>query len=218
MAICPQEPEKPSFWATSKTDTVTTKSTAAKPKKEKGHSAEVIDGKVWIGACTAAEDTEWLESTGITHIVDLVSDDEEDRVSMSSRSEQIDVLGISRLRAPFRDTEDDSARLFMSTVIPAVIPFIMSAMSSSGKVLIHCSAGRSRAPAVAMAFLMVYRSMSFKGAMRAVSKNRSVRPNPTLMKLLYDLSDRVGPSVNSQSGSSSSSILRSRGDSSSQRR
>ena len=185
---------------------MTTKSTTTQ-RKTKSHSAEVIEGRLWIGSCTASEDSEWIQQNGITHVVDLTTDDEHEHDDESGGERRVAIGNVvSRLRAPFRDSEEEeeSNWKFKMKVIPVVIPFIRNAIlmtPPNGKVLIHCSAGRSRAPAVAIAFLMSCMSMSFREAWRLVSMKRSIHPNQGLIKSLLSLE------VNSSSTAAAAAVV-----------
>ncbi|KAJ3600978.1 hypothetical protein NHX12_031951 [Muraenolepis orangiensis] len=78
------------------------------------------------------------------------------------------------LRVPI----DDSLRDDLLPWIPAALRFIDGAMSSGGAVLVHCAAGISRSPALAVAYIMYSRGMDLDHAYRFVKERRpSISPN-----------------------------------------
>ena len=60
-------------------------------------------------------------------------------------------------------------------------------MDAGERVLIHCEAGRSRSPAVTIAYLMLSNSISYKEALRQVAEKRSINMNEHVWNLAYDI-------------------------------
>ncbi|KAK6311323.1 hypothetical protein J4Q44_G00169870 [Coregonus suidteri] len=73
---------------------------------------------------------------------------------------------------------DDSLRDDLLPHIPEALRFIDGAMSSGGSVLVHCAAGISRSPALAVAYIMYNLGMDLDHAYRFVKERRpSISPN-----------------------------------------
>ncbi|KAM4628217.1 dual specificity protein phosphatase 14 isoform 2-T2 [Polymixia lowei] len=62
----------------------------------------------------------------------------------------------------------------------------------SGNTLVHCTAGRSRSPALIMAYLMRYKSVSLRQAHEWVLENRPhIRPNAGFWRQLIEYEKRL---------------------------
>ncbi|XP_047427686.1 probable dual specificity protein phosphatase DDB_G0281963 [Mugil cephalus] len=105
-----------------------------------------------------------LASMGISYVL-----------SVSRCSPQPSFLPCSRyLRIPI----DDSLRDDLLPWIPQALHFIDAAMSSGASVLVHCAAGISRSPALAVAYIMYSLEMDLDHAYRFVKERRpSISPN-----------------------------------------
>uniref|UniRef100_A0AAQ4Q1A5 protein-tyrosine-phosphatase n=2 Tax=Gasterosteus aculeatus aculeatus TaxID=481459 RepID=A0AAQ4Q1A5_GASAC len=105
-----------------------------------------------------------LSSLGISYVL-----------SVSRCSPQPAFLPPSRyLRVPI----DDSLWDDLLPWIPQALHFIDAAVSSGGSVLVHCAAGISRSPALAVAYIMYTLGMDLDRAYRFVKERRpSISPN-----------------------------------------
>ncbi|XP_071357443.1 dual specificity protein phosphatase 8 [Trachinotus anak] len=105
-----------------------------------------------------------LASLGISYVL-----------SVSRCSPQPSFLPRSRyLRIPI----DDSLWDDLLPWIPQALHFIDAAMSSGASVLVHCAAGISRSPALAVAYIMYSLGMDLDQAYRFVKERRpSISPN-----------------------------------------
>ncbi|XP_036947283.1 probable dual specificity protein phosphatase DDB_G0281963 [Acanthopagrus latus] len=105
-----------------------------------------------------------LASLGISYVL-----------SVSRCSPQPSFLPCSRyLRIPI----DDSLWDDLLPWIPQALHFIDAAMSSGASVLVHCAAGISRSPALAVAYIMYSLGMDLDHAYRFVKDRRpSISPN-----------------------------------------
>ncbi|XP_031726960.1 dual specificity protein phosphatase 16 [Anarrhichthys ocellatus] len=105
-----------------------------------------------------------LASLGISYVL-----------SVSRCSPQPSFLPHSRyLRIPI----DDSLWDDLLPWIPQALHFIDAAMSSGDSVLVHCAAGISRSPALAVAYIMYRLGMDLDHAYRFVKERRpSISPN-----------------------------------------
>lgn len=105
-----------------------------------------------------------LASLGISYVL-----------SVSRCSPQPSFLPPSRyLRIPIDDSLWDN----LLPWIPQALHFIDAAMSSGASVLVHCAAGISRSPALAVAYIMYSLEMDLDHAYRFVKERRpSISPN-----------------------------------------
>ncbi|XP_074552795.1 uncharacterized protein LOC141809601 [Halichoeres trimaculatus] len=105
-----------------------------------------------------------LASLGISYVL-----------SVSRCSPQPSFLPCSRyLRIPI----DDSLWDDLLPWIPQALSFIDGAMSSGASVLVHCAAGISRSPALAVAYIMYRMGLDLDQAYRFVKERRpSISPN-----------------------------------------
>ncbi|XP_008301692.1 probable dual specificity protein phosphatase DDB_G0281963 [Stegastes partitus] len=105
-----------------------------------------------------------LASLGISYVL-----------SVSRCSPQPSFLPPSRyLRIPIDDSLWDN----LLPWIPQALHFIDEAMSSGASVLVHCAAGISRSPALAVAYIMYSLEMDLDNAYRFVKERRpSISPN-----------------------------------------
>lgn len=65
--------------------------------------------------------------------------------------------------------------------------FIEAALSSGGRVLVHCMVGLSRSATMVLAFLMIKRGLSLEQAATCVRRHREVRPNDGFLRQLLEL-------------------------------
>ncbi|XP_004072077.1 dual specificity protein phosphatase 8 [Oryzias latipes] len=107
---------------------------------------------------------ERLASLGISYVL-----------SVSRCTPQPTFLPCSRyLRVPI----DDSLWDDLLPWIPKALHFIDAALSAGGSVLVHCAAGISRSPALAVAYVMYRLEMDLDHAYRFVKERRpSISPN-----------------------------------------
>ncbi|XP_026181891.1 probable dual specificity protein phosphatase DDB_G0281963 [Mastacembelus armatus] len=123
----------------------------------------VILPRLYLGAESDVTQDQ-LASLGIQYVL-----------SVSRCSPQPSFLPCSRyLRIPI----DDSLREDLLPWIPQALHFIDTAMSSGASVLVHCAAGISRSPALAVAYIMYSLGMDLDHAYRFVKERRpSISPN-----------------------------------------
>ena len=144
---------------------------------------EVFDDKpcsvlpgVYVGAVDAAANLTALRAAGITAILtaaselptpDAIAAAAAEAAAQSStppaavdvccphgdakEEEQADALEFQRLHVPLSDAADAS----LLRHVPRCAAFIDGVLEEGGKVLVHCVAGRVRAPAIAAAYLML---------------------------------------------------------------
>mmetsp|Transcript_46908 Transcript_46908/g.73215 ORF Transcript_46908/g.73215 Transcript_46908/m.73215 type:complete len:368 (-) Transcript_46908:290-1393(-) len=155
--------------------------------------SEVLSGFLFLGNRECASNVEYLRNNGIDHILSIY--DDEDAPSIPSFTRWL------HLRAKDSE-EEDISRLFG----PAC-EFIENARVGSGKILVHCIAGRSRSVSVVLAYLMNHRRMNLEDAFVLVKEKRPFAwPNDSFWKQLQvheakifasspELPDQSGPSL-----------------------
>ena len=125
---------------------------------------EVCEG-VFVSSCRPAMDREALDAAGITHVLNAADallpgqDADPRRV----------VLCLGLTDRPSTD---------LSRALPRAVLFVAAARHAGGRVLVHCHTGRSRAGAVAMAYLMKTRGIAGDQALAVLRRARpGVLPN-----------------------------------------
>lgn len=82
---------------------------------------------------------------------------------------------------------DDTWMEEISRTFEESAKFIDEALSSGGKVLVHCLAGVSRSATTAIAYLMLRQGKSVENAVRTVRANRRIFPNEGFLRQLVQL-------------------------------
>ncbi|XP_061702647.1 dual specificity protein phosphatase 16 [Syngnathoides biaculeatus] len=131
--------------------------------EKEGPPLSIILPRLYLGAESDVTQDR-LASLGISYVL-----------SVSRCSPRPTFLPCSRyLRIPI----DDSLWDDLLPWIPQALHFIDSAMSSGASVLVHCAAGISRSPALAVAYIMYSSGMDLDHAYRFVKERRpSISPN-----------------------------------------
>uniref|UniRef100_G3P7F5 protein-tyrosine-phosphatase n=1 Tax=Gasterosteus aculeatus aculeatus TaxID=481459 RepID=G3P7F5_GASAC len=121
---------------------------------------------------TAASDYRIIKNLHITHVVNATANWPD---AFPNR------LRYLRLRL------SDDAQQELVEALPLASRFISSALRAepAGRVLVHCSAGRSRSSAVTLAFLMEHRRWSLLHALRWLKERRACSaPNMNFLRQL----------------------------------
>ncbi|XP_042289131.1 dual specificity protein phosphatase 13-like [Thunnus maccoyii] len=69
--------------------------------------------------------------------------------------------------------------------------FIQQALTSGGKVLVHCAVGVSRSAALVLAYLMIHHHLSLLSSIRCVQQKRWVFPNRGFLRQLISLDRKL---------------------------
>lgn len=91
---------------------------------------------------------------------------------------------------------DDLPAERLLDIVPAANDFIKDAMAS-GKVLVHCDTGKSRAAAIVIAYLMQSQKLKFKKALQKVNEGRkamfqsNVSPNHGFVRQLRQYEKQI---------------------------
>ncbi|KAK2964978.1 hypothetical protein BLNAU_279 [Blattamonas nauphoetae] len=143
-------------------------------KRDKLPDISQITPNIFVGNQVAAASRQVLQSRGITRIVRLRT-----QTSLS--------IPESIQCTLFCQIEDLSVS-DISSCFPVCFTAINEAIQNNERILVHCHAGKSRSPAVVIAFLLQHYHIPLKYAYRHVEKCRhGLGMNPTFKKQLSDL-------------------------------
>ncbi|KAL5967801.1 Dual specificity protein phosphatase 19, partial [Taenia solium] len=136
-------------------------------------------GEVLVqGSQDVAEDFNTLQSRGITHIVNLISNYAENKFE-----DHFEYLSC---------TLYDDMQADLVPAITACCSFIRErVLPSQGRLFIHCNVGVSRAPSVLIGCLIKLYRMPFDVAYRTVDNARSISPNLNFKMQLRALSEEI---------------------------
>ena len=92
--------------------------------------------------------------------------------------------GIEYMSIDLLDNEKDAPRL-VNEILPEVLPYIHENVTNNRRVLVHCSAGKSRSVSIVAAYLMKYKDMKVDEAFDFIKSKRSIiDPNPSFVETL----------------------------------
>ncbi|EHK20502.1 uncharacterized protein TRIVIDRAFT_192739 [Trichoderma virens Gv29-8] len=145
-------------------------------KREKHNSTSLVfPPSVFIGPVSAASSIQLLETNSISHVLSIGA-------SPSSK-----VPGVVYDRVSITDSPSSSIVKICDTACD-IIETSLQSNNGSGRILVHCSAGISRSPAVVAAYLMKHHDMSLRAALgRIVRARPQASPNPGFLRELKDL-------------------------------
>ncbi|XP_075154617.1 dual specificity protein phosphatase 13B isoform X4 [Haematobia irritans] len=151
---------------------------------------EVYPG-IYIGDAASAKNKTFLRMKGITHVLNAAEGCRYGQVDTghsyyrdmpsirrNNKDTYFRYMGFPMVDAP---TTDISRYFYVAA------KFIDSAISSGGKVLVHCLVGMSRSATCVLAYLMICRKMSAVDAIRKVRMHRDIHPNDGFLQQLADL-------------------------------
>jgi protein-tyrosine phosphatase len=133
----------------------------------------------------SARNKAFLKMLGITHVVNCA---EGNRFSMVSTGDcfyadvGIRYIGINVVDIP---------QAQISAHFHECANFIERAILEGGRVLVHCYVGLSRSATIAVSYLMIKRGMTAEEALRAVGRNRKIRPNDGFLRQLLALESKL---------------------------
>ncbi|KAG8219090.1 protein-tyrosine phosphatase-like protein [Butyriboletus roseoflavus] len=139
----------------------------------------VLDDKVYIGNLSAALSQDVRKKLGITHLLSVCTEHTFDPQP-------------NAMVLPVQDSEYEDLLIHL----PDACLFIETALSRSGKVLVHCVMGVSRSATVVCAYLMVSQRLSVSAAIQYIRRRRpEIRPNYGFVRQLHAFSQcRYKPS------------------------
>lgn len=129
-------------------------------------SADEIETNLYLGNLTAATDVKWLKDTKITHILTV------DSCPLPRTIQLLPDLTVKYIQLTDMPRED------FLPYFDECHNFIDQALTSNGKILVHCYFGVSRSSTLVIAYMMKKHEMTFDAAHDFVkSKRRFVSPN-----------------------------------------
>jgi hypothetical protein len=132
----------------------------------------IIPDQLYLSGSSGAENLPVLSGLRITHILnisDIIPNYYEDLTNPEGDKLQFKYL---RIAIP------DCGSIRLKEYIPVVFSFIDEALSSGGRILVHCFAGKSRSASFVIAYLMKTQGLNFNDALIYVQDRRQVvEPN-----------------------------------------
>ena len=128
---------------------------------------DAVADNLFVGTAADATDDSLLETHGVTTIVSLTHE------TPNPAAQDLTLRSI-----PLIDGPQNSREQFTKAVEETV-----AAMAADGSVLVHCSAGASRSPTVAVTALALAQNMDLADAVQQVADNRAaVDPHEALLR------------------------------------
>lgn len=138
--------------------------------------SHIMDG-LYLGSWRDAEDAQFLQAQGITHVLNVAK--EVNIVPMPVKS-----LGLAFKCVPISDCHDAADDL-KDQFIDA-FEFIDGARRSGGRCLVHCRRGISRSPAVVIGYLMKEQGGSYTQSLDFVQTRRKINLNLGFRSMLEE--------------------------------
>lgn len=145
---------------------------------------EVYPG-IYIGDGTTAKNKQYLKMLGITHLLNAAEGRRFGFVN-TDKNYYLDTT-IKYLGLPVVDLASADISVYFYTVAS----FIDDALSTGGKVFVHCLLGMSRSATCVLAYLMIKKGMLAVDAIRIVRRNRCIRPNDGFLYQLAQLDNQL---------------------------
>ncbi|KAM9847345.1 dual specificity protein phosphatase 13B-like [Aulostomus maculatus] len=159
-------------------------------RRPTGHVNQVWPN-LYIGNQVAARDKATLHSLRISHIVNAAHGPPGpcpgpafyvNTGPLFYRDMSVDYYGIEA---------DDAAEFILSPFFYPTARYIRAALSTGGRVLVHCLMGVSRSATLVLAFLMIVEGLQLQEAVAAVRQHRDICPNPGFLQQLRSLDMRL---------------------------
>uniref|UniRef100_A0A3B4Y575 Dual specificity protein phosphatase n=1 Tax=Seriola lalandi dorsalis TaxID=1841481 RepID=A0A3B4Y575_SERLL len=134
---------------------------------------------IYIGNVAVAQNKAALQKLGITHVLNAAHSK---RGSIGNRGFYGNDFVYCGIPA------DDSTHFDLDVYFQPAADFIHKALKTpDGKVLVHCIMGMSRSSTLVLAYLMIYRHLPLKQALKKLIQKRAIYPNRNFLALLLDL-------------------------------
>jgi atypical dual specificity phosphatase len=136
-----------------------------------------VTPRLYVGTDDDADDAATLRDGGITTVV-----------SLTHRSPERTVADVTVVERPMLDGPQNGRGAFAEAVSAA-----RTALEGGETVLVHCSAGASRSPAVAAATLALHEDRSLEDAFEQVAARRpAADPHPAMIRQAVHVLDDLG--------------------------
>jgi len=123
-----------------------------------------INDYLFLGSLQGAKDKTALKKFGITHIINISSINDTNFYENEFKYLNIDI----------KDSHEEDIKRFF----PTLVQYIESAKDQQGKIFVHCYAGISRGPSVAISYFIWKRGITYQEAYRVVKDARAtISPN-----------------------------------------
>ncbi|XP_053209118.1 dual specificity protein phosphatase 3-like [Panonychus citri] len=142
---------------------------------------------IYLGDGTTALCTSLLRRTGITHVLNAACGKSKSLNLVNTnesfyRDSGIKFMGIEAL---------DMSTFLLLNHFHEAADFIDSALTSGGKVYVHCRQGISRSATLILAYLMIKKNYSAQEAVRTIRRQRDIIPNDGFLKQLCLLNETL---------------------------
>ncbi|XP_014242686.1 dual specificity protein phosphatase 10 isoform X2 [Cimex lectularius] len=129
---------------------------------------------LYVGNARDARDIQLMKDLGVTKVLNVT------QAGVPSQ----EASGIAYRQLPASDSTQQNIKQYFEEAFS----FIEDARKSNGSVLVHCQAGVSRSPTIAIAYIMKHRGVSMVEAYKLVKTARSIiSPNLNFMGQLLEL-------------------------------
>merc|ERR1711963_538123 len=147
-------------------------------KDIENHPATQVTPFLFLGNMTDASDADTLTRLGIDHVLNVTT--------VKPTYQQSAKITYKQLLAA------DNGSQNIKQYFDEAFTFIDDARDCKGSVLIHCQAGVSRSPTIAIAYLIKYFSMSMVEAYKFIKNRRSIiSPNLNFMGHLLEFEQGI---------------------------
>jgi len=147
-------------------------------KDIENHPASQVTPFLFLGNMKDASDIEAMSRLGIDHVLNVTA--------VSPAYQRSSKITYKQLHAA------DNGYQNLKQYFDEAFEFIDKARNCGGSVLIHCQAGVSRSPTIAIAYLIKYFSMSMVEAYKFVKSRRSIiSPNLNFMGQLLEFEQGI---------------------------
>uniref|UniRef100_A0A8C6SJF3 protein-tyrosine-phosphatase n=1 Tax=Neogobius melanostomus TaxID=47308 RepID=A0A8C6SJF3_9GOBI len=159
------------------------------------YPSEILEGALYQGSAVQATNYRIIKNLHITHIVNATANNPDAFPNT-----------LCYLRLPL----SDNAQQDLMEALPLASRFIQQALMGvpAGRVLVHCSMGRSRSSALTLAFLMEHRHWSLLHALHWLKERRAcTAPNINFLQQLLAYEELLFGNINSSVGSDDNKSL-----------
>jgi len=134
---------------------------------------------LYLGNSKDADDRDSMTAIGVTRVLNVTTSQQSPSPTMDHRASGVVYKRLSVL---------DNGHANLKQYFEEAFEFIEGARKSGGSVLIHCQAGISRSPTIAIAYVMRHRNTSMVDAYKMVKAARPIiSPNLNFMGQLLEL-------------------------------
>ncbi|KAM3606825.1 uncharacterized protein V6R79_024034 [Siganus canaliculatus] len=143
------------------------------------YPSEILEGALYQGSVSQASDYRIIKNLHITHVVNATANCPD---------------AFPNMLCYLRLCLSDDAQQDLVEALPLASRFISTALNAepAGRVLVHCSLGRSRSSALTLAFLMEHRRWTLLHAVRWLKERRAcTAPNVNFLSQLLTYEEQL---------------------------